>query len=176
MMLAVAGISAIAAPLFVLWPEGHAESPSPGFGIPTRLVIRPAEAPAAILEKPLLNPERSPLIEASSEAAADEEAAQTLPPPQLVGAVIRTRGSGVALVLSAAGETLMLRPGEETDGWQLVSVGSGQAVFDQAGRRETVTLDFSNRKQPESGSGGATVPATPTSPDTTPAPTTGPTG
>jgi hypothetical protein len=162
----------------MLWPEGRAEPAQASLGIPTKLVIRAAEPPAAILEKPLLNVERSPMEAIAPEAASFEEAAQPSSPPQLVGAVVRTRRAGVALVRNATGETVMLRPGEEADGWRLVSVGSSQAIFDQSGRRETVTLDFSNRDQPANAAPEAQAPAPTSAPPTAYAPGSrpGPTG
>lgn len=108
---------------------------------PTELALR-----GTALEAPLFNPDRAPPPPPEEIAADDGTAAAVAAlPPLLVGTVGRRGSAGIALVKNSAGETLTLHAGETVDGWTLVAIGNGVATVDQNGRRETISLDFSNR-------------------------------
>lgn len=105
---------------------------------------------SALTQKPIFNPERAPLAFADEMmAAADDPAAdaqpQSAPAPTLVGLVSRRRGKSAAIVKNANGETKTLTPGESSDGWQLVAVGTSDARFSSNGEQISINLDFGNK-------------------------------
>lgn len=65
--------------------------------------------------------------------------------PKLVGIALGGRGVSVALVKQADGQTRMLHPGEEADGWRLTRITRNSAQFRLGGEIQTLTLDFTNR-------------------------------
>jgi len=169
LIIAAAALLAVMAPVILLWPE------APSIDLPARPTVTSLHMVAAeplgpVLRKPLFNIGRSPLPPeppAPPEAVAD--ATPPPPPPTLVGTIARRQGGGVALVKYSAGETAALRVGEEVDGWRLVSVGESQAVLDQGGRRETVTLDFRNKDRAIAGGGTPDSPSPASEPTSLPA-------
>jgi len=108
---------------------------------PAELALR-----GTALEAPLFNPDRTPSPPPGQDAATDQPtAAPPASPPLLVGTIAGRGSAGVALVKNSAGETLTLRVGEVVDGWTLIAIGNGAATVDQNGRRETISLNFSNK-------------------------------
>lgn len=143
-IVAGAAALAIAMPTVLLRGDGI-EVPSAAPAPPTELGELQTASLSYALAAPPFDPDRTPGGDA---AAADAASAAPPPPaqlPRLVGLISGARGRSVALVRTANGETVTIAPGEEADGWRLVSVGRDQAVFDLAGNRQTATLDFSNK-------------------------------
>lgn len=145
MIVLAAAVAAVAVPVMLL----SAEPPPPAAAAapPPAAPVKPDQpgALAYALAAPPFDPDRTP--GAAPQAAAADAAAAAPPPaplPKLVG-IAGGRGRMVALVKTGSGETLMLRRGQSADGWQLVSVARGEAVFERAGERQSARLDFSNK-------------------------------
>lgn len=165
--IAGAGALAIAMPMKLLGgPMPKVPVPPPV--VPTPLPPADPGTLAYAVTAPPFDPDRSPEPAAPAEAEAPPQAQPAAPLPKLVGLVTGGRGRAVALVRSASGETLTLAPGEEADGWRLVSAGRERAVFEQGGTRQTATLDFDNETQAASTAPPATPP--PSNPPPGPAP------
>lgn len=96
---------------------------------------------------PLFDTDRNPqTAESPAPAPSDPQATPASPPPPvLVGLVTRGAGRGVVLTRTNKGETVMLAPGENADGWSLVRFNREEAVFELDGKRHTARLDFSNK-------------------------------
>jgi len=152
-LLGAAGL-AVVVPAYLL----RSTDPQPEHALRLAATQLPPPAELALrgtaLEAPLFNPERVP-PPPPDENPADNAAATASPasPPLLVGTIAGRGGVGVALVKNTAGETLTLHAGEVVDGWTLVAIGNGIATVDQNGRRETISLDFSNRASGPQGTG-----------------------
>jgi hypothetical protein len=127
----------------LLRPAALAISPPPSVTA-TPLTIVPAPTLNAALKAPLFNATRlpPPPPDLPKDGEAAEPATPPAPPPIIAGVIVHGRGQGVALVKAASGETVTVRPGETVDGWSLIGIGQTSAIFEQAGRRETVNLDF----------------------------------
>lgn len=144
-IVAAAG-AAIIAPVYLL----RSNDPPPEHSLRLAATQLPPPAELALrgtaLEAPLFNPDRTPPPPPGQDTEADQTAAaQPASPPLLVGTIAGHGSGGVALVKNSAGETLTLRAGEVVDGWTLLAIGNGVATVDQNGRREIISLDFSNK-------------------------------
>jgi hypothetical protein len=82
----------------------------------------------------------------SAELPAGNAAGPVAPasPPRLVGLAAK-RGASVALAVDQAGQTRLLRSGEDMDGWKLAGIGRDHVIFVQGDRKERVALDFANK-------------------------------
>jgi hypothetical protein len=147
-VLGMAGLIASMLPILFLWPDdtriGMASLP------PSTTLTMPQPMPvAAALSAPVFTPGRLPPdLTAPTEAPsppATQPASQSNP-PILVGVAMRVRGTGVALVRAADGQTSMIKPGDVVDGWTLALVSASQAVFKRGDDRQTASLDFSNKQ------------------------------
>lgn len=146
MALAGATLLAVLCPIVLFWPSEYIERPRPPSRL-TRFGAPPAVAlQGTVFDAPLFNAERSAQPAGDQAEIQAAAAALVAPPPQLVGTIAGRAGDSVALIKDSGGEAHTLRIGEDVDGWRLVSIGNGTATLDRAGDRQTVALDFSNRK------------------------------
>lgn len=83
-------------------------------------------------------------IELPAGNAAGSVAPAPASPPRLVGLAAK-RGASVALAVDQAGQTRLLRSGEDMDGWKLAGIGRDHVIFVQGERKERVALDFVNK-------------------------------
>lgn len=166
-VVAAAGALAIGVPMSLLGGTAP-RVPTVPPAQPTPLPPIEAGTLAFAVTAPPFDPDRSPEGTAPAGAEAEAEAPPPQPMPALVGLVTGARGRAVALVRGSNGETVTISPGEEVDGWRLVSAGREQAVFELGGNRQTASLDFSNK------AGAAAPPPTPAAPS--PAPSAPPEG
>lgn len=131
---------------FTLWlllaPAKTAES-----GLPPIARIDADYIPPAALDPALssgLFVPGEPIDTASMNSAAPSGTAAPAGPPRLVG-IAAKRGTSVALAVDQAGQTRLLRSGEEIDGWKLTGIGRDHVIFTQGARKERVALDFANK-------------------------------
>lgn len=160
--LVAAIVIAIALPSHLI--SGGATAPeASGRGSPTPVTMR--EVPAFVVARtaPLFAPGRLPpemaaQLDSQAIAAASAAAVPPTPPPALpvlVGIVLRSGGSGVALAKGSDGQTQTLRTGEQIDGWTLVALSRAAVVFAQGGTRQTVALNFGSAKVQSASAGPA---------------------
>jgi hypothetical protein len=143
----VAVLIAVTLPTLLLWPRLPAvDAPAPIQA--TSLKSAEVGSLEAVLKHPLFADDRAPPPSPEMLAAANAPPVVLTPPPQLVG-TISGRGGGIALIKPASGDTVTLSIGMSTDSWRLIAVGNGSAVVEQAGRRETIVLNFKNKLSPD---------------------------
>lgn len=148
-----AAATAVAMPIYML----HPSDPPAEHSLRLAATQLPPPADLALrgtaLEAPLFNPDRTPPPAPGDDTTEDgATAAPPAAPPLLVGTIGKRGGTWVALVKNSAGETLTVHAGKVVDGWTVIAVGNGGATVDQNGRREQISLDFSNK-----GSGSQTT-------------------
>ncbi|MEP2990033.1 MAG: hypothetical protein ABJN65_01175 [Parasphingorhabdus sp.] len=101
------------------------------------------------LQKPIFNAERKPFTDTMARAEnledVEEALPQQAPAPTLVGVVSKRRGKAVAIVKGQDGTAQTLSPGQNIDGWRLVSVGKSGARFASSSGPVDVNLDFANK-------------------------------
>ncbi len=109
----------------------------------------PTTVPAygAILQAPIFAPDRRPEGQAP---------AQSL---QLIGIAANGRSTGSAIVLTQDGASHVLKAGDSVDGWRLVAVSSGHAIFDGAAGRAVLSVTVPSVPNP--GPAVAKTPVTP---------------
>lgn len=98
---------------------------------------QPLEQFSVISARAPFDPARQPVPEPTVAAATANTASP--PPVTLVGVVV-SESNAVALLLKANGQTVSARVGQSVDGWQLVRVAPGRAVFRAGTTDYTVTL------------------------------------
>lgn len=141
--IALCGCAAIIVPWWIL-DQGSAEPVVSTSVAPPGLAVRPAlQFNPADLEGFFTVPEDF-AAEASAVVTDSAGSTQGQDPPRLVGVVLPASGKPVALVVGADGQTVLLRPGGESDGWHLVAIGAGKGTFERAGIRKVARLDYSN--------------------------------
>jgi len=150
-ILGVAALLMVAVPWILLSRQPEAPLEKPPLVITK---VKPQDIVNAdmALQKPVFNPERSPLTAAEKmmasreiDPAMPEEAAQQAPAPTLVGVVSKRHGKAVAIVKGQDGSSQTLSPGQNIDGWRLVRVGKSSARFASNNGPVDVNLDFSNK-------------------------------
>jgi len=145
-MIAASAFIALAIPTVLLWPSAVPETPVAAMHM-TRLV-----SPAMLalrgtaLDAPLFTPERERPAEAGAEVADASIPAAAPTPPILVGTIAGIGHGSVALIKNASGDTTTVNIGGEVDGWRLLAIGNGTATLEQAGDRQTIALNFSNKE------------------------------
>jgi hypothetical protein len=147
----------IGAPLWLLAPEPQIASENPARPVITPLRIFDAQAPGKALEAPLFNAERSvQLAGLESEAPAEPAVVNTV--PVAVGLITGRRTSGLALLKSANGETVVAKTGDVIDGWTIAAIGSGSVTIRKGSEERALALSYENKNaQPEAGSGSASA-------------------
>lgn len=143
-VVAVSALAAAAGPTVLLWAPALPAAEIVGTSV-TPFVLTPVAAIAPALRAPLFDVTRAP--PPPPELAAKKTEAPAAPPPPLpvlVGAIVAPSG-GLALVRKVDGSTAVVRSGETIDGWRLLSVRDGRALFELGDRREEVALDFKNK-------------------------------
>ena len=145
-MMGASALLAVVIPIFVLWPDAVPEPPTPVEHV-TRLV-----SPATLalrgtaLDAPLFDAERERHDELAANAAEPNIAAAPPTPPLLVGTIAGVGSRSIALIKDATGATTTVNIGGEVDGWRLLAIGNGTAIVEQAGDRQTIALNFSNKQ------------------------------
>lgn len=116
--------------------------------------IAPIVQPVILYEKPLFSAERLPLSTIlAAQAAADAEMADMgnaasapppAPPPALMGIAMNNRGKAVAIIRGQNGQ-ILLKIGQQADGWQLQAIHKNSVTFAMAGQKQTVMLEFPHK-------------------------------
>ena len=130
-----------------------AASPAPRPKAPALAQHAPPTPPAtefeSILKRPLFSPSRRPFAVAEPKPVV-RRVKQSAPPkpslPKLAVDLLGTVTSGneaVALVSSAHGsKPTAVRQGEKYDGWEIVAITRGVVIFERAGKRQSVELQY----------------------------------
>lgn len=149
-ILGVVAAMMIAVPWFSLSRQPKAPPERPPLLI-TKVTAQEIVSIDRLIQKPIFNAERAPLAFADEQMADAEEAMpleaapQQAPAPTLVGVVSKRRGKAVAIVKGQDGAAQTLSPGQNIDGWRLVSVGKSSARFASTNGVSSINLDFSNK-------------------------------
>jgi hypothetical protein len=129
----------------VLWsalgPQRLAETALPPIGRVDADYYAPAPLDLAV-SSGLFVANQTPDLPQGNET--EPQAAPATSPPRLVGLAAK-RGASVALAVDQAGQTRLLRSGEDIDGGKLTGIGRDHVIFVQGERKERVALDFANR-------------------------------
>lgn len=128
---------------------------------PTKLKLAPTGSATALLEQPLFNKGRSPVVTADEAGALalmpGGEAAPVppAPPPQLPTLVGLATGKGkaVAIMKGADGTAQNMSVGDSIDGWTVVSISRTGASVSAAGVTQNIILNYADQQ------GGSTSPA-----------------
>lgn len=104
----------------------------PAFTPPSR------EQFAVINTRAAFDPARQPVAEPFVQAAANADT--TTPPKVTLVGVIQGGSTAIALLLRENGQTMSVRTGQSVDGWQVVSIAPGRAVFRAGAADYTLTV------------------------------------
>jgi len=122
----------------------------------TALKVGSPQSIETLQKQPLFNKDRKPLFAQSEDIISDEmhdqlpaELPAPAPKPSTAAPTLVGLASGrkkaVAIVKGQNGSAKNLSPGESIDGWRLLAVNRSSATFINAGIKETIKLDYSNK-------------------------------